>query len=400
MKFKYLFLALLLGYFLLVLPKFQTVYAVGCLTRKVTFITDSWSGGTITVKCYGDNPVGPNNCGGNTVTLSPGESKSMNNCSCSTPPGNAADGCLHITSKPPPGCKVVILGGDHSSCGENGQHLPSTLFGDCQALTPTPTRKPTPTPTRKPTPTPTRAPTSSPTRTPTPTPIGAPTSGPTRTPTPTPIGAPTSGPTRTPTPTQEFSPDMCKCDGMDATTIFPGANVSFSAFAKVFGTDINLAKVKDITFSVFESQQDDPNKATLHKKSSPISSQIISQDSSAVRYKSSWNYVFPSNVNTTSLYRVIAQINCVKKIAMAPQNVLAATTQPSWIQNLFNNIFKRPFDLIAGFFGGGPEQLSEVASQTPTQTASQRNTLQLKTLRPAKMLEKSCSLIKFQFNNQ
>ena len=126
MKFKYLFLALLLGYFLLVLPKFQTVYAVGCLTRKVTFITDSWSGGTITVKCYGDNPVGPNNCGGNTVTLSPGESKSMNNCSCSTPPGNAADGCLHITSKPPPGCKVVILGGDHSSCGENGQHLPTT----------------------------------------------------------------------------------------------------------------------------------------------------------------------------------------------------------------------------------------------------------------------------------
>lgn len=88
---------------------------------------------------------------------------------------------------------------------------------------------------------------------------------------------------------------------------------------------------------------------------------------------------------------------------MAPQSVLAATTeQPSWLQSIFSAI-GRPFDLITGLFGGGgTEQLpvTPVQALTPTQTARQKNTLQLQTIQPAQVLEKSCSLIKFQFNNQ
>ena len=378
MKFKYLFFTLLLGCFLLVLPKSQTVFAVGCLTRTVTFNGDStWNQGPITVQCYGDSIPGPHDCHGDIVTLSPGQSANLDHCSCNIPPGDAPDGCLHIVSTPN-SCNASIVGGDQSTCGENGQFISSNITGSCQA-TPLPSTD-TPVP-------------EVPTATPTPVPAATSAPVPTSTPTPVPAAIPTPG----------FSAAMCKCDGIDATPIFPGANVSFNAFAKVFGTDTNLATIRDITFSVYESPQNQPNTALRIAQSSPISSQVISQDSSAVRYKSTWNFTFPAAVNASSLYRVIAQINCVKKIAMAPPNVLAAETQPSWIQDLFNNIFKRPFDLISGLFGGGgSDQLpsAPTATTTPTQNASQRNTLQLQTIQPAKTLEKSCSLIKFQFNNQ
>ncbi len=271
--------------------------------------------------------------------------------------------------------------------------VPSTTISPTESPTPTPTGTPTPTPT--PSIVPSGPPVTLPPLTPPVTPPVTSTPRPSATFTPKP-------PTPTPTP-DLFSPAMCKCDGMEATGIFPGANVSFSAFAKVFGTDVNFAKVKDITFSVYESPENKPNTAIRIAQSSPISAQEILKDSSAIRYKSNWNFIFPANVNTSSLYRVTAQINCVKKVAMAPSNVLGEeTVRPSFIQNLLS-FLRKPLDFVGGLFGGGDsELLSESPSElaVPTQTTNQRTGLQLKTIQPAQMLEKSCSLLKFKFNNQ
>lgn len=417
-----------------------------CLRMTGTFTADNnWPGGTVHISCRGDDFPGISNCTGDSKDISPGETFDFQNCSCIA--DGSGEGCLHVDSVP-----AQCTSSTQSSpiCGTNGNTLPADFTVSCQAP-PTPTictkveddynqcggecngvnyaithrvfvkhstcgyvcedqgEKPecsnlTPTPTGAGTPTVTiRPPTSTPG-------AGTPTSIP-PTPTRVPTATLTPGPTVTPTPLP-LDLASCKCDGLDATGIFPRANVTFSAFAKVLGTNTSLATVRDITFSVYESPKNQPNTALRIAQSSAIAPQVISQSSSLIRYKSNWNFNYPYKVNT--LYRVIAQINCVKKTAMGPASVLAAqTAQPNWIQDIFAGI-GRQFDLliVRPFFGGGSEQSSSApasnlpagrqgaAAATPTQTAGQRNALQLQTIQSAQVLEKSCTLIKFTFNNQ
>jgi hypothetical protein len=180
-----------------------------------------------------------------------------------------------------------------------------------------------------------------------------------------------------------FREDMCKCDGMDFQasggnqTFFPGDNVTFIAFGKVEGNDINIADLKSMTFSLYQSKLSDPNNAVRIAQSTAITPTIIQNDSNKVRYKVTWNHQIPTTVPTGTLFRVQAVIKCVAK-----PGVLGAKTQALGEQNYFTQLYT----LVAGMFAKG-----NVLSASDEQ-------LQLQPFFPgAKIQEKSCTFIKFFF---
>lgn len=179
-----------------------------------------------------------------------------------------------------------------------------------------------------------------------------------------------------------FSADMCKCDGMDfqsakGTTFFPGDDVTFIAFGKVEGSNINVADLQSMTFSLYQSTLKDPNKATRIAQSTAITPTIVQNDANKVRYKVTWNQKIPATVPSGSLFRVQATIKCVAK-----PGVLGAKTA------LSSNYYADVFQTIRGLLSNTKIVLGE-------NTEDQQ---QAKSFFPgAKISEKSCSIIKFYF---
>lgn len=180
-----------------------------------------------------------------------------------------------------------------------------------------------------------------------------------------------------------FSADMCKCDGMDfapakgGTTFFPGDDVSFIAFGKVEGTNINVADLQSMTFSLYQSTLANPNKATRIAQSTAITPTIIQNDANKVRYKVTWNQKIPATVPSGSLFRVQAVIKCVAK-----PGVLGARTAAS------SNYYADVFATIRGLLSNTKIVLGETT----------RDQQQATSFFPgAKISEKSCSIIKFYF---
>lgn len=181
-----------------------------------------------------------------------------------------------------------------------------------------------------------------------------------------------------------FREDMCKCDGMDFTgtngsneTFFPGDNVTFIAFGKVEGSDVNVANLQSMTFSLYQSKLTDPNTATRIAESAAITPQIVDSSSSKVRYKVTWNRQIPSTVPAGTLFRVQATIKCAPK-----PGVLGAKTVVVGEGNYFTQLY----DSVTGLFARG-----SVLATTDQQ-------LQLVPFFPgAKIQEKSCTFIKFYF---
>jgi len=180
-----------------------------------------------------------------------------------------------------------------------------------------------------------------------------------------------------------FSADMCKCDGMDfapakgGTTFFPGDNVTFIAFGKVEGSDINVADLQSMTFSLYQSSLTNPNQSTRLAQSTAITPTIVQNDANKVRYKVTWNQKIPSTVPSGSLFRVQAKIKCVAK-----PGVLGAKTAAS------SNYYADVFATIQGLLSNTKIVLGE-------NTEDQQ---QAKSFFPgAKISEKSCSIIKFYF---
>jgi hypothetical protein len=188
-----------------------------------------------------------------------------------------------------------------------------------------------------------------------------------------------------------FREDMCKCDGMDfqlsggATTFFPGDKVTFVAFGKVEGNDINIADLQSMTFSLYQSKLSDPNTATRIAQSTAITPTIIETTGSKVRYKVTWDRQIPATVPSGTLFRIQATIKCVAK-----PGVLGAKTQALGETNYFSKLY----DTVSGMFARGSVLADSV---TPTPSTADTNQ-HAKTFSPgAKIQETSCTFIKFFF---
>lgn len=219
---------------------------------------------------------------------------------------------------------------------------------------------------------------------------------------------PTPTPTSTPTPIP-FNPDSCKCDGIQYTDLVTGATATITSFAKVEGKDVSTARVESQTFRFFEG---DDIVAKLVSQTNPIPATIDSQEPNKVRYKSVWSFTLP-DLKPGLTYRIQSVINCKPRtvaLSFTPANqqkrgILAAHTRTcsgvvDSILSFLNRItFGTPTCSPQGVAPTPTPAPSldevgvfqEVPSPTPIQS------LQLKTIYPVEVFQKTCSFIKFRY---
>jgi hypothetical protein len=274
-------------------------------------------------------------------------------------------------------------------------------------LTPTPTPVVTVTPAATATPTPTPVPTLPPRATPTPTPTITPRPTVTITPALTPAATPTPTPPRiiTPSPTPTaFNPAACKCDGIEYTGLFSGQLATITSYARVEGADASRAVVRDQSFFLAEGAE---TMARIIGRSGPITSVVVpSRQSGTVRFQSRWTFTLPA-LKPGATYRIWSQVNCQPRLqafnyGLPPSKaVLAETTEQP------QSFIQRVIGFLSGLLGRrepAPETtVSEpgvgtgIITEDPDLTGTRRP-LQLGTVYPAKVYEKSCSFIKFRLD--
>lgn len=231
------------------------------------------------------------------------------------------------------------------------------------------------------------SPTVTPTRAPTATP--SPTALPTNTPTPT------SSPTPTPTP---FNPAACKCDGIEYTDIFSGQPTTITSFGKVEGADTSKAIIKDQKFYFAEGAE---TIAKIIGRSDPIPATVVSSSPEKVRFQSKWSFTLPQ-LKSGATYRIWSQINCQPKLAFTPSKKVAAAETYS------KSFIDRMIDFLNNLFGRGPAATTSQVSPTPgagegfgmimtEPTPTSKRSLQLETIYPGEVYQKTCSFIKFRF---
>lgn len=215
------------------------------------------------------------------------------------------------------------------------------------------------------------------------------------TPTPTSTPQPTATPTLTPTPTPPFSEDMCKCDGIETTGLALGQKSTITAYGKVTGDDTKYAKIPNMTFFLYKGN--DQN-VTIIDQSQAVTTTLITDQPTLARYKAMWDLTLAPNLDTNATYRIQAKLNCSRKSAglfypYSNNAVLGTSSKnPSFLDRIYG--------FFAGLFGGGqqvsPPPIAEPPTSTPTPQAK-GDQLKLGTFRPTKILEKSCTFIKFAF---
>lgn len=214
------------------------------------------------------------------------------------------------------------------------------------------------------------------------------------TPTPTATPQPTATPTLTPTPTPPFSEDMCKCDGIENTGLALGQKSTITAYGKVTGDDTKYAKIPNMTFFLYKGN--DQN-VTIVDQSQPIATTIVTDQPTLTRYKADWDITLAANLDTSATYRIQAKLNCSRKAAAAFDSTNTAVMGTSTSNPSF---FDRIYGFFAGLFGGGSKTTSPTISESPTTTPKPQakgDQLKLGTFRPTKILERSCTFIKFGF---
>lgn len=435
MKYFIRFLSIIFGgiIFFLIIP--ADVNAA-CLTVNVNFNISNWPGGKIKVSCQSDKIPGPSHCVGDTQEISPGGSVTLTQCSCPLG-GGSGDGCLHVEqSTVPSSCQVPEV--NFNYCGKNGSTIDGNVEGTC-----TPVSTPTPAPptnaceckyketcvadngesgerecsgvksdgacvfngdvcsadcsscvsnkVSSPAPTPQESPSPTSEESPPPGESLPPkeSSPPGRSPTPTP--SPTLPPVT-------FNPAQCQCDGIESTLIFPGETTTVTAYAKVTGTDLKAAEVKDMTFYLAQD-------STVIAKSDPLTVDIADQSATKIRYKRSWQFTLPDNVDKNAIYRVWSQQRCVKK-----KQVLGLNAQAAEKTKVANKSF---MDQIISFFGNifgsstNPPSVNVPKNPVATQnnsvaTQSGKEKLQLQPLYPATVVkqtaDQSCRFLMFKFD--
>lgn len=241
-------------------------------------------------------------------------------------------------------------------------------------------------------PTNTPNPTPRPTRTPTPRP-------PTRTPTPT----ITTVPTITPTPT--IDPTICECNGMEYSGSFsPGAEVVFTAKAKVDVTLYPDAKVTNITFHV--ERWDGTTRSEI-AVSDPVPARgpvrRLNEDGTPYdEYSADWNYRIPETDTGEIEYTVRVESACGSITAFVNKTesvvLSVAIVRKLTFAEKITGFFKT---LISVLKNSSPiahllpqKSKTNVLGITPGPTIPM--TLKLQAFNPADILPGSCSEQKFR----
>lgn len=425
-----------------------------CVTMNVSLAaTGNWPAGeSVKISCKGDNPPGPSNCTGASATIKPGETKTLKNCTC--PDGGHPDsGCVVVESKPAKCSEPAVRKTNY--CGTNGSSVTAKLEAKCEAApTPTPVcgaaycenwgsggnsaptcvsngktyykaykeckvdgkvvdyqeqrcgsvstcevptaDEPTSTPTSTPVPdAPTNTPTDTPPSNP---PPGNPPPGnpPPDNPPPTdvPPTATSVPPTATPTP-DPFSEAMCKCNNMTVSQIIAGQNATFTANAKVEGSDTTYAQVKEIEFLL--SSGNNPASRTRIAGPQRMPATITSQTANLVQYQSQWTIPIPGNIQKGTDYVAQATVKCSRKTNAYDMPYTATVLSASTEQRGF---FGAILEFFANIFNRTPVE-QQVPTPTPTvreefATIAEGN-LQLDSFAPATVTEKTCNSVKFRF---
>ncbi len=202
-----------------------------------------------------------------------------------------------------------------------------------------------------------------------------------------------------PTPTPVFNENWCICDGLDTSpaSFFPGDSVSFISYGKVEAPYLTRAKVDSMNFYVYRG---DATTATRVADSGAVPSTLESQSSTKNRYKSTWGYKIPTDIKQGEIFRVQSKIKCVA------QNVLGASIkyEPTLIDRIVS--------FIGYLFGLTPQPVATDYQKMPIPSESAmvstrpspavlaaQNSLQIGTFTEAKIIEKSCSIVRFKFGN-
>jgi len=180
-----------------------------------------------------------------------------------------------------------------------------------------------------------------------------------------------------------FNPASCACDGIANTDLFSGQNATITSYAKVFGEDVNNAQVVDQKFFLAEGAE---TIATIIAKSNPIPAIVIDTSSLQVRYQSQWQLQLPQ-LKPGATYRLWSQINCQPKpsvysySSLSRKVVLGQQTQStSLLDNIVNSV-------------------KSFLSSSNTKSLAANNSLQLETVTPVNVYQKTCSFIKFKIGN-
>lgn len=197
-----------------------------------------------------------------------------------------------------------------------------------------------------------------------------------------------------------FNENMCQCDGIDiGGKIVPGQKSTFVAYAKVMGTDQNLAQVQSLAFHVAQD-----NKVIYD--SNPVSVEVVSKDATMTRYKATFSYTFPANINTKSIYRVyVDSPKCSQKTAMViePETTTSVLGTTACVDN--RSDLDKWWSSVVGIFtgnNGDPCAAASLASSdqqsaSSAPAASGDSNLQLKTFGDATVTDKSCRFVFFRF---
>lgn len=216
--------------------------------------------------------------------------------------------------------------------------------------------------------------------------------------TPVPTATPTSTPSPSPTP-YPYDASMCSCDGLNFTPINLGVTTNITAYGKVLAVNKNYAKIPTFTFTFYQSA---PNGTTATiVKQEKVNTTTLPEEADKQRYQAIWALNLPSTLDTTQTYRIQAHPDCSRKSAAALfdpfNNVLGSTTHVS--------LWDRVVNFFSGLFGGGSSNVTQVAgpTATPTLTAQQKKSLQLKTFTPVDVSTgvdaQNCTFIKFSFKH-
>src|SRR3989344_1662496 len=210
---------------------------------------------------------------------------------------------------------------------------------------------------------------------------------------------PTPTPTSTPTPTPiPFNPAACKCDGIEYSDLFSGQQTTITSFGKVEGDDIGKAQIVDQRFFLAEGAE---TTATIIGRSDLIPSSIVENTGSKVRYVSKWTFTMPQ-LKQSATYRIWSQINCQPKLqAFAPpqqpkKGVLQAVAEAP------KSFIDRMIDFLNRLFGvetQKPQETAEIDSSDLAPSPTGKRSLQIGTIYPVEVYQKTCSFIKFRFEN-
>lgn len=201
-----------------------------------------------------------------------------------------------------------------------------------------------------------------------------------------------------------FNQAMCHCDGINTSALIPGQPATFTAFGKVEGSDTKVAEVTSMSFHFASIKPDGTGTKDVLPTSGPIPVEIVSSTPALVRYKATWKITIPVNIDPKLTYTVFVDNPvCRQKPLQVAYSinvnqegrVLQASTQASPdVWQGFRNWLCQTFGVGCG--GSGNQGQTPNATTTPNPSA--KDLLQLKTLNPAKVLNKDCTLVRFKFS--